>query len=124
MVWIKYDMVISDHTPISMLLNVDNIPALVQNKDISNASKLDWVKLSDVEKDKYFSSTDKLLGLVELPKNALLCQDVKCKNLNHGWELCSLYGSIFNSLVTSSISLITPRGERNRYAKPGWNEHE
>ena len=38
---INYDMAISDHIPISMLLNVDNIPALAPNDDSNNVSKLD-----------------------------------------------------------------------------------
>ena len=47
---------------------------------------------------------------------------INCKNVQHGLELCSLYDSIVESLLTSSKPLCRHKTAVYK-GKPGWNEY-
>lgn len=53
-----------------------------------------------------------LLGNIILPKDAVLCRDVNCRNIEHSEALCSFYNRIVPSLITASKHLCRPRQNR------------
>ena len=119
---IHYDLATSDHMPFSLVVNTGNITVLLPVKNGTNIGKIDWSKLSNYNLDKYANHSDALLGNIDIPKEALLCRDMNCKNADHSKELCSLYVKIVESLCISNRSLHIQRSKVNN-AKPGWNTH-
>jgi len=119
---IHYDLAIADHIPFSLSLNVKNLPMLTTVVNNLNPGKLDWSKLTMEDLQKYYARTDGLLGNIALPKDAMSCRDINCKNLQHGKDLCGLYDSIVETLNIASRHFYKP--QRKAYTiKPGWNEH-
>ena len=119
---IGYDLATTDHIPFSVLLNTGNLPVLLPEDNSLRSGKINWSKLTEKELIKYFNLSDSLLGKVKMPKDALLCRDMNCKNAQHCDELSSFYDTIVESLHISSKSLHTNRSKGFK-AKPGWNEH-
>lgn len=98
-------MATSDHIPVVISLNVDNVPALAVS-NVTNTGKLDWPNLTKEEINRYSTATDKLLNNIELPRDALLCY----KNSHHCFELCVMYKSFYK--YKNKVHNI----------KPGWND--
>ena len=78
--------------------------------------------MSNEDLDKYNNHTDVVLANIIVPKDALLCRDMNCENVQHSKELCSLYEAIVESLDISSRPLYKHRTKKCN-AKPGWKDH-
>ena len=114
---ICYGLATSDHIPITMVLNVDNVPKVVKHED---DVKIDWDKLSNDVVLKYCFRSDELLNKVYLPMNAMCCTNVNCDDSFHGARLCDMYNNIVRAPLEASRCLFThPRKAKN--IKPGWN---
>ena len=118
---IHYEMATSDHIPLSIMVNVGSLPLLLTHEDSSGSGRVDWSRLTQEDIDTYVHHTDMLLGNIELPKDAIFCRDMNCKNQEHCKALCSLYDYIVNSISASSKSLHKPKSIRG--VKPGWNHY-
>lgn len=81
----------SDHIPFSVVLNPGNLPLLMSDDESIRIGKIDWPKLSKDDLDKYVCRFDVLLSNIILPKDAILCRDLNCKNVQCCKALCSLY---------------------------------
>lgn len=79
-----YGLATSDHIPIAMVLNVENLAKVVKNEEISEA-KITWGKLSEYDVIKYCFTCDAALSKVELPMNAILCTDINCVDTSQDW---------------------------------------
>ena len=74
-----------------------------------DVGKIDWTKLSSTDLNKYVSDIDALLCNIQVPRDALWCRYMNCKDDQHGKQLCSLYEAIVQSLKNSSRSLYKHR---------------
>ena len=119
---INYDIATADHIPFSMVLNVGTLPMIVSHDDSMVTGRVNWANVSKDDVYKYLCHTDQLLGNIVLPKDAILCRDINCKNVEHSKLLCSLYDCIVESINVSSKSLIKKKLKAG-YLKPGWNDH-
>lgn len=65
------------------------------------------VQLTVTEEDMCIYSVQfrTMLSNVDLPKNAVNCNDINCKHLEHRAELCSVYNNIVDCLLMSSQHL-------------------
>lgn len=122
MIKIDYVLATTDHIPFFMMLNTGSLPVLLPVDNGSGVGRIEWSKLSKRELNDYINHSDALLGNIEIPKDALLCQDMNCKNVQHCKELCSLYEAIVESLGVSSRPLHRHR-TKVCSAKPVWNDH-
>ena len=117
---ICYGLATSDHIPIAMVLNVDNVPKLVKHEDNSEV-KIDWDKLSNDDVLKYCFRSDEFLRKVYLPMNAICCTNVNCDDSSHGASLCDMYNNIVRALLEASRCLFT-HSRKAKNIKPGWNK--
>ena len=116
---ICYGLATSDHIPIAMVLNVDNVPTLVKHEDNSDV-KIEWDKLSNDVVRKYCFRSDDIFTKVYMPMNAMCCTNFNCDDSLHGTSLCDMYNDIVRALLEASRCLFThPRKAKN--IKPGWN---
>lgn len=102
---IDYDLATTDHIPFLMVLNMGNIPVLLPVDNGIDVEKINWSKTSKKDLNRYVDHSDALLGNIEVPKDALLCRDINCKDAQHCKDLCSLYEAIVESLSISSRPL-------------------
>ncbi len=90
---ILYGSTETDHIPLSVLVNVDVLPVLTRNLNSGKARRLDWASLTKEEIMEYYARTDQSLRNIYLPRDAVLCNDVHCCNVEHGKAICSVYKS-------------------------------
>ena len=103
---IKYDLTTTDQIPLSMLINVGDLPLISPAEGIKLPGKPDWSRATKHQLEKYHSQTNVLLGNIKLPKEAILCHDLNCSNPQHSVDL---YEHIVESLLTASKPLHKPR---------------
>ena len=116
---ICYGLATSDHIPITMVLNVNNVPTLAKNVE-NRETKINWSKLTEDDILKYSFYSNELLCKVNMPMNAICCTKVNCVDSSHGENLCVMYHEIVRSLQEASRSLFT-RPRKAKHTRPGWN---
>lgn len=70
---IMYDLATSDHMPITLKCNLDNIPKLSPANVFVNAVKVQWSNLTTEDINAYCQRTHLHLDKTVLPKDAILC---------------------------------------------------
>ncbi len=115
---ILYDSVITDHIPVFLVINVDYFIAMSNNESNINAAKMDWSALTKEDLLAYYVSTDKCLSDIHLPRDAMMCSDVNCKDVNHQKDICSMYNDIVNVLYGCSKPFYKSKGVMNK-TRPG-----
>ena len=118
---ILYKVTDDDHFPLVIYMNADNIPK-VSNENNDLVPKINWQKTKDTDLNKYHMSTCDSLEHIELPRSALNCRILDCKDESHCHELNLFYNSILDSLIKAGTHLTCLRDE-NYVQKPGWTEY-
>ena len=111
-----------DHIPLQMMLDISSLPELSSEGDGACHSKIDWAKLKWEDKIRYSGRTDKLLGEIPTPIEAIRCSDNNCEHAAHRRDLCDMYDSIVRALHEASKPIQT-RSRKAHIAKPGWTEY-
>lgn len=73
----------TDHIPISMSVNVEHILVLSRNGNSINTKKWDWSTFTKKDILSSYAHTDKPLSNIYLPRDAITCSDVNCKDVKH-----------------------------------------
>lgn len=81
-----------------MVMNVDCFIAMSNNESNISEVKMDWSALTKEDLLAYYVSTDKCLSNICLPRDAMMCSDVNCKDVNHQKDICLMYNDIVNAL--------------------------
>lgn len=119
---ILYDLVISDHIPVLMTLNVENLPELRNYENYEPSGKLDWVKLTANELWQYKLATEKSLSSIGVSTDTIRCNDVNCKNPKHIHDLYLMYDEIVKCLNNASRPYYK-KVAKNDYLRAGWNDY-
>lgn len=110
---VLYDVSISDHFPIYMELNLDNL-IMCHTGDIRSSGKAvpDWSNAEKSHLDSYFTLSQDLLSSVRVP-----CDLTKSECVDH------LYNSIVQTLSHAASKTIPIKSKRKGFKPiPGWNE--
>ena len=103
----------SDHLPWWLVLifpggdhgeNMDNKIRDVQSGMVTEISN--WSSCNEKDVGVYFNKTQTFLADIDLPVEALLCNDVQCKLLDHKLSLDTLYDNIYQALYKAGVSCI------------------
>uniref|UniRef100_A0A1A8AIU9 exodeoxyribonuclease III n=1 Tax=Nothobranchius furzeri TaxID=105023 RepID=A0A1A8AIU9_NOTFU len=123
---IKYGVTVSDHIPLAFSINVEQLPSTMGVNYVNNYDniKLEWAALSDKDISGYSYNTDQYLNNISVAKEAILCKDVNCKNLEHKRELCSMYDAIVDVLYESGKPFhVKGKHKQKLHIRLGWKEH-
>ena len=122
---IMYRFATTDHIPINLTIDIDNLPGL-RDSGVANTvhkGRLDWTKIEKDRRNNYCCDTDLLLkGIYVREDDALLCRDSNCVNKDHANYLCNAYNEIVKCLCDASESLYQCKNKVHN-SRPGWNEH-
>ena len=69
-------------------------------------NKVDWARLTEYDVWKYSFLTDCSLSHVDIPIEAVLCNNINCKNNEHYSDYCRMYERIANCLNNDSKHFI------------------
>ena len=76
---ILYSLATTDHISLSMILDLDSLPE-VSSYETHEQRKVDWARLTEYDVWKYNSLTDRSLSNIDIPIDAILCNNINCKN--------------------------------------------
>ena len=117
---IYYKYATTDHIPVGITMNVNNIPDMTKSTNCCTRCKLDWSRIKQDDITEYGVNTDTPLKNVKIATDAILCRDVHCKHSQHVNELCSFYEDIVQALKLASQPLYN-FSKCNFHCRPGWN---
>ena len=103
-----------------MVINFQTLP-VIESFESDTISRIDWSSLSQEEIVSYCVSTERLLGKIWLPKEAIMCRDCLCQNPKHHSDICSMFEDLNKALLDSSKSAF--RTKRVKKIIPGWNSY-
>lgn len=106
---ILYDVSISDHIPVKMVIRSEYIPSTIKCENNSNHVFLS--SLTCEEMSLYYEHTDQLLNNIYLPREALMCKNGNCTNSKHIIDISAMYTAIVSALLEASKSLLKHKGE-------------
>ena len=116
-----YNITDEDHIPLLVHIKVDNIPK-VSNETNDVIPKVNWDNVKDPEIQKYYDNTEELLRNIELPLNAIRCNDLNCKNNEHKKHLAKFQNNI-NSSLTNSSNHLDNNKPKDYVQRPGWTDY-
>nr|XP_055036878.1 uncharacterized protein LOC129424288 [Misgurnus anguillicaudatus] len=119
---ILYGIVTTDHIPVSIVINAEFLVAMSNNDNNVNIAKIDWSALTEEDLSVYYVNTDRCLGNIKLPRDAIMCSDVNCKDPSHQRDICSMYNDIVNALHGCSKPFFKLKGIPNK-TRPGWSKY-
>jgi hypothetical protein len=114
---------LSDHEPIFLELRLEL--CFLQTVERVCTPQLSWLKASSTDIQNYTASVDTLLQQIEIPVEAISCQNKMCCDDLHVSALNSFTDDIKNALLTAATSTIPSTADRQfaNHRMPGWNEH-
>ena len=115
-----YDITDEDHIPFVVYVQVKNIPK-VSSETNNVLPKVNWCNVKDSELQKYYTLTEETLSNIELPIEALSCNNLNCTNSDHRQHLSTFYNNINNSLTKASKHLYNKT--KNFVQRPGWTDY-
>ena len=119
---ICYNLATTDHIPVTMSLDVNNLPVLSKHANDYVNYKLDWSKLQQADINNYCTQTDILLQDINVPTEAAVCRNIHCKNDSHVKGITKFYDNIVECLKVAGEPL-KKMSKCTHKGKPGWNEH-
>ncbi|KAL7381375.1 hypothetical protein ABVT39_004885, partial [Epinephelus coioides] len=76
---ILYGFATTDHMPVSIMLNVENLPTMTtDDNQVNHGGKIEWAKLSENDLLHYHDLTEKTIGNIEIPYDAIMCDNFNC----------------------------------------------
>ena len=121
---INYDILSSDHFPLSVSVSIPIHLQLRQASDTRTnfVCSPNWDKATDAEIQRYTSHSDLMLSRIPFPREAMMCTDANCLNQLHREALATLYERITHVLCNSAARCIPSSQKRKYNVVPGWNE--
>lgn len=117
----------SDHLPIYCNFTIPQTKFRTrhnQNPKPNSSSTYNWKRADDDQKKSYYVQVEERLHTLDLPVNALSCQDVHCKNPDHISDLDHLMLDTLK-IIEESISCHIPRKKEGKTSKeriPSWKK--
>ena len=120
-IYVDNSLVSSDHFPIFVHLNVDQVnfvnshPAVCENK-----KRIMWSEVSDHEIGKYTDASNMCFSGVILDHSLILCDDPLCTDPEHVSAINLMYSQITEALASADIHLIETKDKLFKQV-PSWN---
>ena len=115
---VVYDLIISDHRPISFTMNLGDFPHVDDFKPPPSFN-IHWDRLSRADIMAYAGKVEAELDDIIVPIDALLCSG--CEHDNHRHNLCTYYEGINQALITSGKAFEV-KTSPNYSVVAGWND--
>ena len=119
---ILHDFHTSDHFPISVALNIDNLPYF-DPEVTKTKGKCKWYLADEDSLKSYYTDSNELLSKIVLPNSLLHCNNMNCDSLQHKHDINSLFNEIVSCLSHAAVCNISHSSVDNvKFNVPGWND--
>ena len=120
--FVDYNLSCRDHIPIVMMLDLDKLPAVVD--DINDVTpRLKWDSCDATKLREYSMLTDVYISRLQYPVTAFECREVNCKNKKHITQINKFYVDVCKCLTDASNAVFGTKSTRTFNCRPGFNEH-
>ena len=103
---ILHDFHTSDHFPISVALNIDNLPYF-DPEVTKTKGKCIWYLADEDSLKSYYTDSNELLSKIVLPNSLLHCNNMNCDSLQHKHYINSLFNEIVSCLSHAAVCNIS-----------------
>ena len=111
----------SDHDPIQVKLKIPIIRLQYKQRKVTNS--VNWNKATDTQKEEFRSCQDNLLKQLNVPFDAVKCNDLKCQCNDHIIAINNYCKNIVEiCLNASSLTIPVCNSSKSHKIVPGWNE--
>ena len=111
----------SDHYPISITFNISANYSI--NVNSLNAEKFCWEQAKNCDLVNYKETLAKTLDRINLPWDALKCNDLNCANISHFSMIGNLHDIIIKQCVDANRDCIPTKKRGDKKSIPGWSEY-
>ena len=122
-----YDLIISDHRPISFTLSLGDLPH-IEDVKVPPSMKIHWDRLNDVDISMYTDRVNIALDQICIPTAALLCIGGnscvvanECEHISHRRALSDYYDAIVCAMVSSGRAFGVKTSPSSSIVA-GWND--
>ena len=95
------EWIISDHRAVAVSIQCSHLPEFDDEVMEPQPSRIDWLKVTDQEREDYYHKSKSLLDQLQVPIEVRHCQNFNCTDGKH---LCSRH--IFNGLYMFNVDTI------------------
>ena len=120
---ILYESAFSDHVPISISINLDDLTSFNENSTSTSNHHICWDKVSLENKVLYNNFTNVLLSNIAIPESAVTCSNLNCNLDQHKSDINKFYNNIVTSLKEAGNFLTVPTNSGSNPPRPGWTEY-
>jgi exonuclease III len=122
----RYDVVhdgdnLSDHALLSMNVNIPCQKEYINNNTSEAPAKPMWIKASSDEVEMYKIMLDNCLNEIQIPWDAVCCNNLACKNSTHSELLNEFHNDIVNACLAASEKHI-PHSKSSSNVIAGWTD--
>ena len=111
--YIVDDIVCSDHFPLCIDINC-NITPICDNNFVKHSKNVcNWKLAGDLEKSRYYLSTDKLLSAVDVPIDAVMCRDANCEL--HTQDIDRFYKRVISCIKCTESESIPSKPTQSKF---------
>lgn len=121
---IKYDVLWSDHFPLVIYCDLDNIKAKLPLNNIEQCNKVRWGERKTEQIALYNQLCNEQLKLIDFPSKLSGCCDFSCDDVEHTVIIDKMYDEIVDILTRAAEDSYC-YSNKLRKKKPvvGWNRH-
>ena len=120
---VLYSFCTSDHIPICIDVSLELVPQ-VEGLSTHECQKISWDRVSDECINSYAEATKCNLKNVNIPHDAIICNNVNCTDDAHISAINLFYDNIIESMKNANDELVSRQGRTKPYkCRPGWNDH-
>ena len=119
---IEYPLSCRDHIPLTIVLGLDKLPS-VEDEINAVSPKINWDNCDPTKLKEFSLMSDVCLSKIQIPYEAIQCNNINCKVEDHTYKLKVFYDSICKSLVDASKIVFGVKKSKEFDCKPGFNDH-
>ena len=115
-------MMTSDHIPICIDVSLELVPH-VEGLSTHECKQISWDRVSDECINSYAEAKKCNLKNVNIPHDAIICNNVNCTDEAHISAINLFYDNIIESMTNANDELVIRHGGTKPYiCRPGWND--
>ena len=117
---------LSDHNAIEIILDVPTSNT-ASNQTLTTPSRLQWDRATPENVIAYQQLLNEQVYNISVPDDLLMCNDHKCKRINHIKAMDNICSQIVSACIASADLTIPNSGTQTTSSRtkcvPGWKEH-
>ena len=116
------ECILTDHRAVTVSIQCSYLPEFDDEVMEPQPCQTDWLKVMAHKREDYFYESKNVLDQLQLPIEAMHCQNFNCTDEKHLEEIEKFYAELTSSLLAATSSAFKTTGKRNagKFNNPDW----